>query len=298
MFVIYDASFNGLLSAIAWCLRQNTMPIALLSDLEPTPLLEAVAIPSEPGIRRFFCRHYAARMGGPAAEEVLDTVYRAFLSEQPGMATRILTYLNMAWHDRCNPAGRLYDPAVAEVVGAARRVSGQAHQYLGLLRFRRIGDELFLADFEPDYHVLPLILPHFADRLSGQAFVICDRRRGIAAWHRAGGGCSLHQMAAEDEPAPDRPGLARQTAGARLTAGPGSPAKRRSPAGQLPIEQLAAEQISDHRMAVEEYSADFEDMWRKYLQHLTIPERRNLALQRSHMPKKYWKYLTEQSFGA
>lgn len=311
MFVIYDASFNGLLSAIAWCLRQNTMPIALLSDLEPTTLLEAVAIPSEPGIRRFFCRHYAARLGGPAAEEVLDTVYRAFLSEQPGMATRILTYLNMAWRDRCNPAGRLYDPAVAEVVGAARRVSGQAHQYLGLLRFRRIGDDLFLADFEPDYHVLPLILPHFADRLSGQAFVICDRRRGIAAWHRAGGGCSLHQMAAEDAQAPDTPRLAQQAAGTRLTAGPGSPAKRRSPdrpsgerlperppAGQLPMERLAAEQLSVHRIAAEEQSADFEDMWRKYLQHLTIPERRNLALQRSHMPKKYWKYLTEQSFGA
>jgi len=64
------------------------------------------------------------------------------------------------------------------------------------------------------------------------------------------------------------------------------------------MERLAAEQLAEHGMTVEEHSADFEDMWRNYLQHLTIPERRNLALQRSHMPKKYWKYLTEQSFGA
>jgi len=41
-------------------------------------------------------------------------------------------------------------------------------------------------------------------------------------------------------------------------------------------------------------SDPFDALWRRYLDRLTIPERRNLKLQRANMPKKYWKYLTER----
>lgn len=37
----------------------------------------------------------------------------------------------------------------------------------------------------------------------------------------------------------------------------------------------------------------FEQLWRSYHAHLSIEERKNPRLQSQHMPKKYWKYLTE-----
>lgn len=37
----------------------------------------------------------------------------------------------------------------------------------------------------------------------------------------------------------------------------------------------------------------FEQLWQSYHTHLSIEERKNPKLQSQHMPKKYWKYLTE-----
>lgn len=38
----------------------------------------------------------------------------------------------------------------------------------------------------------------------------------------------------------------------------------------------------------------YQRMWQAYYAAVTIPERRNLDLQRRHMPKRYWPYLTEK----
>lgn len=37
----------------------------------------------------------------------------------------------------------------------------------------------------------------------------------------------------------------------------------------------------------------FQDMWKEYFKHVNITERKNLRLQRQHMPSRYWKYLLE-----
>lgn len=38
----------------------------------------------------------------------------------------------------------------------------------------------------------------------------------------------------------------------------------------------------------------FQDLWRGYFKAMTIKERINLKLQKQHMPKRFWKYLTEK----
>ena len=38
----------------------------------------------------------------------------------------------------------------------------------------------------------------------------------------------------------------------------------------------------------------FQDLWKGYFKALTIKERINLKLQKQHMPRRFWKYLTEK----
>lgn len=45
-------------------------------------------------------------------------------------------------------------------------------------------------------------------------------------------------------------------------------------------------------MAQEE--VHFQSLWKTYFKHIAIPERKNLRLQRSHMPARYWRHLTEK----
>jgi probable DNA metabolism protein len=244
------------LSAAAWCFRNNQRPTALLSDRDPRPLFETTMIPCEPNIRRLFDRHLARIIGPSSGSSVMDLVYKAFLSETEDIATPIFRFLAIALETRCDPSGCLCEPAVAAVAGAARRAAGQAHHYLGLLRFRAVSPDFYLADFAPDCNVLPLVLPHFCDRLPDQDFAIRDLRRHLAALHLADGSVSIHILADE------------QVAGTP----------------------------DDHAIAVAAPTGEddsFGPLWQLYLKRLSIPERRNPKLQQANMPKKYWPYLTE-----
>ncbi|NTU97850.1 MAG: DNA metabolism protein [Chlorobiaceae bacterium] len=53
------------------------------------------------------------------------------------------------------------------------------------------------------------------------------------------------------------------------------------------IEQFTAPQMSEEEQAVQE-------LWKTFFGTIAIPERRNPRLQKSNMPMKYWKYLTEK----
>lgn len=56
-------------------------------------------------------------------------------------------------------------------------------------------------------------------------------------------------------------------------------------------DDLIGGKLADEMMAADEKL--FQTMWRTYHKALTIKERINPRLQRQHMPRKYWKYLTE-----
>jgi probable DNA metabolism protein len=50
--------------------------------------------------------------------------------------------------------------------------------------------------------------------------------------------------------------------------------------------------LNDGQMASDEKL--FQELWRSYFKSMTIKERLNLKLQRQHMPRRFWKYLTEK----
>lgn len=56
------------------------------------------------------------------------------------------------------------------------------------------------------------------------------------------------------------------------------------------LTDVSQEQLPE--MAAEE--SHFQELWKTYFKHIAIPERRNPKLQRSLMPARYWKHLTEK----
>lgn len=50
--------------------------------------------------------------------------------------------------------------------------------------------------------------------------------------------------------------------------------------------------LSDEMMATDEKL--FQELWKNYFKSVTIKERINPKLQRQHMPRRFWKYLTEK----
>ncbi len=56
-------------------------------------------------------------------------------------------------------------------------------------------------------------------------------------------------------------------------------------------EHILSGKLDENLMAQDEKM--FQELWKGYFKSMTIQERINLKLQRQHMPKRFWKYLTE-----
>lgn len=57
-------------------------------------------------------------------------------------------------------------------------------------------------------------------------------------------------------------------------------------------EHLLSGKLDEKLMAEDEKL--FQELWKGYFKSMTIKERINLKLHRQHMPKRFWKYLTEK----
>jgi len=262
VFLSYDESFEGLLSALALCLREERTVWGILPERRAVScLLPCEPVPVEPDILARFDRTISRRLSA----DVMELLFHAFLSEREDIELRILGFLRAGLRIGRDPSGMLQDSDVAAVREAARAVGHQSHAYAGLLRFRETAG-VYVADFEPDYHLLPLVLPHFAERLGDQPFLIRDRRRSLAgvSWPDR----TPFIIALEADPPEVSDGLA-------APAGPG---------GDLPAVYCAPD--------------GYEEAWRSYFAVMAVPQRIHPALQRSNMPKKYWKYLIERPGGS
>ncbi len=80
----------------------------------------------------------------------------------------------------------LRNPYILKISRLQLAVWHEMHRFLGFVRFRELQNKILFSVICPDYAVLPLIAPHFADRLPGENWVIYDEKRGDALVHPAG----------------------------------------------------------------------------------------------------------------
>jgi probable DNA metabolism protein len=173
---LYDGSFDGLLTCIYHHYYQEAATGIYSQELfQPSLLSDTTSVTTEPALAS---RVYQA-IEEKISTSALETVYHIYLSSSPEKGNLILGYLRLGF--RMGPKLNLYHshPAVYSVHRLERKVLGEVHRLLGLLRFADTGCFLYSV-LSPDHHVLPLIADHFADRLGGERWIIHDQRRKLA----------------------------------------------------------------------------------------------------------------------
>ena len=114
----------------------------------------------------------------PAA---LDGFYNCYLSEEPGIENVLLDYARYAFSSTQKVEEDFGHKSVLYAAQTARKVWREKHRMEAFVRFKLLKDGIFFATIEPDYDVLPIILPHFKSRYADQSWIIYDlrRKRGI-----------------------------------------------------------------------------------------------------------------------
>ncbi len=181
-------------------------------------------------------------------------LYYAFLSEVNGIEMNILRFAQRLFNETESIETDFGDPDVLEVVGSARKVKKEAMRIMQFVRFQQTKSGLYFCGIEPMYDVLPLVLGHFRSRFADQQWLLYDLKRNYGAFYD------------------------KQT---------------------VEEVELSGSEINRHTGQVRENllnegDAFYQTLWKSYFKNLSITERKNLRLQRQHMPRRFWKYLTEK----
>ena len=141
----------------------------------------------------------------------------------------------------------------------AKSVSREKHRMEAFVRFKKTAEDIFFAVIDPDFNVLPLISPHFKGRYADQRWLIYDEKRRYGLFYDLNSVQDVHLSSEHNKSM---------------------------------IEQA---QLTDTSITLDAQEALYDQLWKDYFKSTNIVERRNIKLHLQHVPKRYWKYLTEKN---
>ncbi|WRS26444.1 TIGR03915 family putative DNA repair protein [Oscillospiraceae bacterium MB08-C2-2] len=116
-------------------------------------------------------------------------VWNVFLAGDPEKDTKLYRYIRQGFAMGRRVYNALPEDSVLAVDSLYKKVRNEAHRFNMFLRFSEMEGGVFYAKIAPQHQVLPLIMPHFADRYCVQPFIIHDETHNLAgifdlnSWH-------------------------------------------------------------------------------------------------------------------
>ncbi len=177
---IFDGSFEGLLTAIYEAYYRHEEPRSIITDENPQLNL------FETNYTVFTDNRKAKKVYTAIKEKIsykaLKDIYYVYLCDaEENRGLLIHNYLKLGWKYGSKLEQYMCDDYVFKVQNICKRVTFECHRLLGLIRFKRLEDDLYYAQIEPDNNIVGLLAPHFSKRLADQNWVIHDVKRNIAA---------------------------------------------------------------------------------------------------------------------
>ena len=187
---VCDDSIDGIFTAIyqAWSSRYghanikieekydsgNYSNYELFSEYIPVTTDYAVAV------------KVAESIQAKISEEAYQMVYHTALSNYQGKADLIYRFLILGFAMGPKIVQHLSNEVVNQVFVLNRKVNNEVHHLLGFIRFAEQENKILTSVIHPQNNVLSLVVPHFADRLPQERFIIIDGNRNMAALHAPG----------------------------------------------------------------------------------------------------------------
>jgi probable DNA metabolism protein len=183
----------------------------------------------------------------------INMMHAVWLSEQNERDWLLYKYIKKAIDSKFTGYTDFGDEVVVSINDLAKKVYKEGYNWKQFVRFKKSKDGIYFAPVYPIYNSLPLAIPHFKDRFSSQPWIIYDLNRDYGFYYDIK---EVIQMTLERD-----------------------------------NEYFNSNKINENLLDSKEIL--FQESWKKYYHALTIKERINLKQQKQHMPKRYWKYLTE-----
>lgn len=181
--------------------------------------------------------------------------YKAYLAEDTETFWQLFAFACYIFDNPKGAENNFGHPAVLAVTQKDRSVNREKHRMKAFIRFQETADGIFYAGVEPDFNVLPLIANFFKNRYADQRWIIYDLKRKFGLYY------DLQQVT---EICLD----------------------------YAPEMKSGQEFLPDN--ALQDKEGLYALLWNDYFKSTNILARKNMKLHLRHVPKRYWKFLTEK----
>ena len=178
MILLYDGSFEGLLTAVFDSYSFSPPPTALETAAVYQPKLGCRyrEVETEPKLAARVIAGVRREMG----ELGYRKIYQAFLHNDGDKGTVICRYIRLGMKRGMRIHQMLTDPTVLALDKLCSLVGREANFLTEFTRFSEVEGHLYYAEISPEHMVLPLIMPHFTARMGPHPFLIHDLTHGVA----------------------------------------------------------------------------------------------------------------------
>ncbi len=194
-------------------------------------------------------------------EKKLDKTWQqniiySYLSEKPEVHQHIFNFLIYVFKNDEPVYQNFGHPDVIALAQITKSVSRERHRMKAFIRFEKSQDGVFFQKINPDFNVLPLIVSHFKNRYADQKWIIFDEKRNYGFMYDTFKVEIIHQDVFTD----------------------------------LNLENN--NEVS--ALVFDKDEALYQQLWKDYFKSTNIVSRKNTKLHLQHVPRRYWKYLTEK----
>lgn len=182
-----DNTIDGIFTGIfeAWSSKLGHSNVKLEEKSEGSKysnielFAEYVAVDTDPLLAQKVARSIRQKI----SEEAYEMCCRVALSDYAGKADLIYRFLILGFAVGRSITEHLNHEIVNMMFKVNKNVSNETHHLLGFIRFSEQESGLLTSIIHPKNNVLSLVMPHFADRLPTERFLIYDANRKQAALH-------------------------------------------------------------------------------------------------------------------
>ncbi|MFS4418435.1 TIGR03915 family putative DNA repair protein [Maribacter sp. 2307ULW6-5] len=251
--LVYDGSFNGFLTAVFVGYEQKLVHADIQAgrNVQRGLFTETETVFTNIEIAKRVWSGIQAK-----SSEAIKNIYFAFLSEQTGMEPLLYRYIRKVMGSTADRTADLGDDAILKIRQWSQKVSREKHRMEAFVRFQLTKDNIYFAQIEPDYDVLPLLSKHFRSRFADQEWIIYDAARNYGLYYNRS---SVEIIG-------------------------------------LDLQEDFSNRIKRNG-TLADVEHDYQELWRQYFKSTHIKARINKKLHQQHVPKRYWKYLSEKKVG-
>ena len=254
--LIYDGTFEGLISAIFDYYALKLKDVKICQPNNETLDLFANKITCVYEVQKF--ERVRKRLIEILGKSGFNALFKATLSEKKGIENTILEVVKYTFTSEKNILKDFGHFAVLELNQILKNISRERHRMTAFVRFKLGKDGIYYTTVAPDFDVLPLLATHFKNRFADQKWLIFDTQRQYGIFY------DLHQVQTVEF--------------SQIT--------------EQPTTQSMPSSV--HSIDWDEAEKEFQVLWKNYFIATNIKSRKNSKLHLQHVPKRYWKYLTEK----